>query len=168
MLFIRTYFVQGQQYKIPRADVFQVCQTLDEYTGQVIVCQHHIPVVADGDGRGNYPCAVYVLLLHPVQSRCNAGQRLSASLFPLQQRIVFLEGKVDVMFLDLIQPDFLKERGIPQGEVIQPSGDSRVFIHFCIRHVLDFIFCPFPAKQTFITRIGFRRVFKDCLVDGHR
>ena len=114
MFFISAYFVQCQQYKISGPDTLQVRQTLDEHTAQVIVCQYHVPVVADGDGRGNHPGTVYILILHPVKPCCNAGQCLSASLFPLQQRIAFLEGKVDVVPLDLIQADFFHTGGIPQ------------------------------------------------------
>ena len=66
MFFISAYFVQCQQHKISGSDTFQVRQAFDEYTGQVIICQYHVPVVADGDGRGYYPRTVYVLVLHPV------------------------------------------------------------------------------------------------------
>ena len=168
MLFVGTYFVQSEQDKISGKDAFQICQSFDKHARQIIICQHHIPVVADGDGRGDNPCAVYVLLLHPVQPRCDAGQGLSASLFPLQQRIAFLESKVDIVLLDFIQSDLFHTRRVPQRKIIQPLGDGRVFIHFRIGHVLGFIFCPFPAEKPLITGIGFRGVFKDCLIDWHR
>ncbi len=111
---------------------------------------------------------MYVLFLHPVQSCRNAGQRLSTPLLPLQERILFLEGKVDVMLLDLIQLDLLHKRRIPQGKVIQPVCELWIFLHFCKSKVLPFVFCPLSGKQFFIAGVILQGIIINCPIDWHR
>ncbi len=72
------------------------------------------------------------------------------------------------MSLDLIQTDFLKKGRIPQGKIIQPLCNRRIFIHFGKKYVLAFIFRPFSAEQPFITGIGLRGVFEHCPIDRYR
>ena len=93
---------------MPGTDALQVFGLLDKEKGQSIIFKHHVPVVADGDGRGDHPGAVHVLALHPVEPRSDAGKGLAAALFPLQEGIPLLEDQVDVVELDFIQPDFLQ------------------------------------------------------------
>jgi len=86
-------------------DAVKVLQPLHEHIGQTVILQHHIPVVADGDGRGHHPGGVKVLLLHPVKPGGDGGQRLAAALFPLEKAVLFLQHQIDVVPLDVVELD---------------------------------------------------------------
>ncbi len=49
MFLIGAYLVQRDKDKISGLDAFQIGKPADQDAGQVIVGQHHIPVIPDGD-----------------------------------------------------------------------------------------------------------------------
>ena len=150
---------------MPGLDVLQVSGLLDKEEGQAVVFQHHVPVVADGDGRGDHPGAVHVLALHPVEPRRDAGQGLAAALFPLQEGIPLLEDQVDVVELDFIETDFFHQGGVPEGEPGEPFPDSGIFLHLRKGAALAVVLLAFLPEQTLVSREGSWIVVQYCLID---
>ena len=132
LLLVLAHFIEGHQHKIPGLDTLQILQPFHEHIGQAVILHDHIPVVADGDGRGNHPGRVNVLLLHAVAACGNAGQRLTAALLPLEKAIPLLKHPVDVLPLQVVEPDRFLILCVPQGEVFKPCCNLRV-----IRHITE-------------------------------
>ena len=94
--------VEGNKDYIPGADALEILQPLHKNIGQTVIGQYHIPVVANGDGRGYHPCMMDMLPLHAIPGNRDAGQRFTASLFPLEQAVFLLQHQIDVVFLQIV------------------------------------------------------------------
>ena len=106
-----------------------------------------------------------MLLLHPVQPYGNPGKGFPASLFPLQHSVLFLQHQVDVMPLDLIQPDPFHFCAVEQGEFLQPFGDPFFLFHFRERRCLAVVFPTLLPKQFCILGEQIHLMFKYHVVE---
>ena len=109
---------------------------------------------------------MYVLALHAVEPGSDPGQGLAASLLPLQEGIALLEDQVDVVELDFVQPDFLHQGGVPEGEPGEPCADICIFLHLRKGAALAFILPTLFPEKALISREGSRVVVQHCLADG--
>ena len=89
-----TELVQRDKDEVATADPLKIRKPFYENIGQAVVWQHHVPVVAYGNGAGHYPGVMDVFPFHSVLPKGNAGQRLTAALLPLKQAIPLLQHKI--------------------------------------------------------------------------
>ena len=162
------HLIEGHQDKIPWADALQILQALHEHIGQTVIFQHHIPVVADGDGRGNDPGAVKPLLFHAVHPCGDGRQRFPAALLPLEKAISLLQNTVDVLPLEVVELDYLFILHVPEGKFLQPCGDVRIFRHLTEGLALTVILPPPASEETLIAGKTSRLVVQHGLIDGDR
>ena len=90
---------------------------------------------------------VNTLPFHTVKAGSDTRQGFPAALLPLEKPILFLEHQVDVVLLQVVQPDFLFVFSVPQGKLIKPYGNIRVFRHVLKRLVLKGVFLLLSANQ---------------------
>ena len=109
-----------------------------------------------------------VLVEHPICPDGDGRERFAAALLPLDHSVVLLEHQVDVVALQLIEPDGFLVLRIVQGKAFEPKRKRGVLLHSRKGRVLSVVFPPLPAQQALEAGIVPGRVVLHCLIDRHR
>ena len=121
------------------------------------VCREEgYPGHVHGDGGSQYDDVPHLAEFEQVPGTVVHGGCLARALLPVQQRIAFLQDKVQVVFLERGEPAYVTVL-VDEGRMVKVIDQPCVRLHVCKLPVLDFIPPAFFADQ-FLRRADFTHV----------